>query len=79
MIVKREEVRRSKRKLKVPMPQVPPNEASWADQESDEDPTYVPPPYSSSSDDDVSLYTDEESDVESDPTEIETTESEEDE
>jgi len=75
-IVHRPEVRRSKRKLKVPTISPPISEGHWADQDSDEDPSYIPPP--TSSDDDISLEpeSDEEhvsSELESD---IETTETE---
>jgi len=54
-IVHRHDVRRSRRKIKVPQHLLPPPGNPWSNEESDEDPSYIPSSSHPSSDDETSL------------------------
>lgn len=57
IIIKRQDLRRSKRRIKVPQHALPPVEGPWSNEESDEDPSYVPPASPASTDEETSLHT----------------------
>jgi hypothetical protein len=58
IIIQRQDLRRSKRKIRVPQHALPPVDGPWSNEESDEDPSYIPPASpTSSSDDEISLHT----------------------
>lgn len=63
-IIHRQDPRRSRRKIKVPPLTLPTSEAPWSNEESDEDPSYIPTSQASTDDGEstVSLVSDDDGD-----------------